>query len=412
MIVFTNRFFYPDGSATSQLLSDLAFALARSGFSVSVVCSRRRYDQPGPPLPSHELIQGVEVHRVWTTALGRDRLVGRALDYLTFYLSSAVALLRVLKRGDTVVAKTDPPLLSIMAMMAARIRGAALVNWLQDLFPEVASALGANPLPKPLDVAIKRCRDWSLRAAHTNVVIGARMHDHLARLGVAPSTIRTIENWAELDPAPPKPSAQSALRAQLGLEGAFIVGYSGNLGRAHDWQTLLDAAVALRAEPKIIFLMIGGGAGMRSLRAAVHGLALQSFRFLPYQPREQLGDVLSAADAHWVSLVPAAEGLIVPSKFYGILAAGRPVAFIGDPGGELARAIGEGGCGACVAIGDGAGLAQILREWKDNPSLREQLGMNARRSYVDRYCAERAFDAWRRVLTPQVHVHAASIRSP
>jgi glycosyltransferase involved in cell wall biosynthesis len=409
-IVFVNRYFYPDQSATSQLLTDLATALAATGFKVHVICSRQHYGDPKASLPPRESVGGVEVHRVWTTSFGRARLIGRAFDYATFYCSSAVAMMWSLRRGDTVVAKTDPPLISLVAMAAARFKGAHLINWLQDIFPEVASLLGANPLPRPLDALLRRCRDLSLRQARVNVVLGERMRERLQRIGIVEEKINVVENWAELDPEEPKPVGCSALRSHLGLAGRFVVGYSGNLGRAHEFQTLLDAAESLRDDAGIVFLMIGGGAGMSQLGRAVKERGLANFRFLPYQPRESLSDALAAADVHWVSLRPALEGFIVPSKFYGILAAARPVVFIGDLDGELAREIGVCNCGVALAVGDAGGLARVLMDWKSDPLTRERMGHDGYRRYIERYCAQRAFDQWTRILT--LPSRAAAALSP
>jgi glycosyltransferase involved in cell wall biosynthesis len=399
-VVFVNRYFHPDVSATSQLLTDLALALVRSGLDIHVLCSRQRYDDAAARLEPREIVEGVTVCRVWTTRFGRQRLAGRALDYVTFYFSGAFAMLRLLRRGDTIVAKTDPPLLSILAMAAARLKGARLINWLQDIFPEAASALGTNPLPPLIDAFIRGWRDRSLRAAHCNVVLGQRMRERLQALGISNDKICIIENWAERDPPQPKPAACSELRRRLGLSGQFVVGYSGNLGRAHEFQTLLGAAQRLQAEADIVFLMIGGGSGMEELRKAVAAQGLANFRFLSYQPRATLPDCLSAADVQWVSLRPALEGLIVPSKFYGILAVARPVVFIGDPDGELARHIRASQCGADIDVGACDDLAQLLRRWKSDPALRDRLGGNGYRLYQERYGARRAVEQWRRMLTP------------
>jgi colanic acid biosynthesis glycosyl transferase WcaI len=399
-VVFVNRYFFPDQAATSQLLTDLAIALAAAGLNVAVVCSRQRYDDAKADLVARESINGVEVHRVWTTRFGRDRLLGRAVDYASFYGACFCALLRLLKRGDIVVAKTDPPLISIVAMAAAALKGAELINWLQDIFPEVASLLAANPLPRPLDAVLRRCRDSSLRAARLNVVLGDRMRERLRRSGIPSERIEVIENWAELDPDKPKPVARSALRAQLGLLNHFVVGYSGNLGRAHEFRTLLGAAERLRTHVDIVFLMIGGGAGMRQLIEAVGALGLRNFRFLPYQPRVVLADALAAADMHWVSLLPALEGLIVPSKFYGVLAAARPVLFIGDLEGELSREIRSCGCGTAAAIADVTEVSRVILAWKSDPTLRDRMGRDGYQSYQERFSAPRAFAQWSRILTP------------
>jgi hypothetical protein len=140
--IFINRFFYPDHSATSQLLSDLAFHLVKTGVAVHVFTSRQVSDDPNATLPSQDFEQGVRITRVWTTRFGRQTLLGRTFDYLTFYFSAAWSLFALVKPGDIVVAKTDPPLISIVAAMVVKSRGAKLINWIQDLFPEVAGALG------------------------------------------------------------------------------------------------------------------------------------------------------------------------------------------------------------------------------------------------------------------------------
>lgn len=407
MIVFVNRFFYPDQSATSQLLTDLARALARSGFTVHVICSRQSYNDPAARLPRQESSDGVTVHRIWTTRFGRDRLLGRALDYASFYGSSAVAMLRLLRRGDTVIAKTDPPLISIVAMVAAKIKGAQLINWLQDIFPEVASLLGANPLPRPLDALLRNCRNRSLRSARVNVVLGECMRDRLLRLGIPANRIEIIENWAECSQEAPKEASGGVLRAKMALSDKFVVGYSGNLGRAHEFNTLLGAAEILKFDAEIVFLMIGGGAGMPKLLKATVERGLDNFLFLPYQPRENLCDSLAASDVHWVSLLPELEGLIVPSKFYGILAAARPTVFIGNPDGELARAIRAGECGVTVAVGDVDALVDAIRQLKNDSAHRGRLGSNAYQRYREHYSAPRAFDRWARIVRPANPVSGA-----
>ena len=397
-VVFVNRYFFPDLSATSQMLSDLAFRLARLGVQVHVVCSDQLYDNAAAKLPASEIIQDVHVHRTWTSRFGRARLLGRAVDYASFYVMASVALLKVLRRGDTVVAKTDPPLISIVAAVIAGIRGAHLVNWLQDVFPEVASHLSANPLPAWMDRQLKKLRDYSLHVAQTNVVLGTRMREHLQELRIPHARIRVIENWADGDAVIPKAVTSCVLRDGLGLQDKFVVAYSGNLGRAHEFETLLAAAEQLQGNDRIAFLMIGGGVKMEQLRAAVEARQLRHFHFLPYQPRELLSDSLAAADVHLACLLPQLEGLIVPSKFYGILAAGRPTIFIGDTDGELARIIDGSQCGVAVAIGDVAALVMTIQRMHGDRGAREQMGERARALFVERYTVARATRQWLEAL--------------
>ena len=267
----------------------------------------------------------------------------------------------------------------------------------------MATSLGANPLPPVLDALLRRWRDASLRFARLNIVLGERMRDHLRSLGIPAQRIQVIENWAERDPAPPIPVSGSALRSRLGLSDKFVVGYSGNLGRAHEFQTLLGAAERLRADADIVFLMIGGGSGMAQLVEVVRARNLGNFRFLSYQPRNALADALAAADVHWVSLLPALEGYIVPSKFYGILAAARPVLFIGDLDGELAREIKSCRCGATVAIADVGELTRLIGAWKGDSIGRDSMGRLGHQCYRERFGAQRAFAQWIEILTPPSH---------
>jgi glycosyltransferase involved in cell wall biosynthesis len=371
-VVFVNRFFHPDHSATSQMLSDLAFHLAARGWRVEVVTSRQRYGDAAARLPSQETVRGVAVKRVWSARFGRGFLPGRAIDYATFYASAFVALLRRASRETTVVALTDPPLISVVAAMAAMLRGATLINWTQDLFPEVAEALGMRALR-----VLRRVRDWSLRRARTNVALGDLM---TARL---PNAV-VIQNWAD-----------ASLQPVQHVHDRFIVGYSGNLGRAHDTSTMIDAMRMLRDDKEIEFLITGGGARLDVIRTE----RLPNVRFADYAPRERLSESLSIADAHLVTLLPSLEGLIVPSKFYGVLAVGRPVLFVGSAAGELARIIRAHDCGIVIESGDSAGLARCIRELEKDRDRARAMGQRGRLLYETTFASPMAMSAWERVLT-------------
>jgi colanic acid biosynthesis glycosyl transferase WcaI len=402
-VVFVNRYFYPDESATAQLLTDLAIGLSAGGIEVHIVCSRQLYQSPMAQLAAHEIVEGVIVHRVWTTRFGRRRLLGRALDYASFYITCAVALMRMLRRADIVVAKTDPPLISIIAAIAARLKRAVLINWLQDVFPEIASQLGAMPIPAILERGLRRLRDASLRAAAANVVLGSRMLEYIGSRGVPSSKCLIIENSADPDLLRAKSIDHSALRARMGLAGKFVIGYSGNLGRAHEYGTILDAAEALRTEPRFAFLFIGGGAKMESLKSEIKLRAMPNFHFLPYQPRGELEDSLAAADLHLASLIPSLEGLMVPSKFYGILAAGRPVLFIGDQDGELSRVIRATHCGRVIGLGDSVALAQAIKDLERDDDGRAAMGAAARELLCARFSTGRALASWTKLLAAASH---------
>lgn len=389
------------------MLSGIAFALAERGHRVTVIASRLGYETATAAWPPRETIAGVEVRRVATSSFGRSRLVGRALDYVSFYIASAWALLRCLRRGDIVVVKTDPPMLAVVVWPIAALRGARLVNWLQDVFPEVALALGVGsrgPAHAVLGL-LGRIRDATLSRARVNVVLGERMADHVAARGAPRGSIRIVANWADGKQIVPVPRARNELRRAWGLGDDFVVGYSGNLGRAHDHATLLEAMRRIeRAAPsaegarRVRWLLIGGGAQFEALTQAAAVHSITSIVVKPYQPAELLSQSLSIADVHLVTLRPELEGLIVPSKIYGIMAAGRAAIFIGDGDGEVARLLRRTGAGTSVAQGDGAALAEAVARLAGNAAETEAQGRRARAAFEDEFDRVHAVGAWERVI--------------
>lgn len=391
--VVVNRFFHPDLAPTGRLAARLAFDAVAQGREVHAVASRQRYEDAGASLPAEETVQGVRIHRIAGTRFGRRSLAGRALDYLSFHASATLALLRLLRRGDVVVAMTDPPLLSVSVAVAARLRGARLVNWLQDVFPETATRAGVRGAGGFIAAIARRLRDWSVRCATDNVVLGQRMADELARL-VPGASVSVVPNWADGRAIRPAAPGSSPLRAAWGLAGKFVVGYSGNLGRVHECDTLIAAARLLEGDPQVAFAFVGGGHHLERVRTA----GLRNAVLRDYVPEQQLADGLAAFDLHLVTLLPAFEGLVVPSKFYGIAAAGRAVIFIGDPDGEIGRLIRAAGCGLCVAPGSGERLAEAIRSLRDDPAALRVMGERARSTFEREWDEPLALARWRQVV--------------
>ena len=403
-LIFVNRFFFPDHSATSQILSDLAFHLAGMEREVHIVTSSQIYDDAKASLPDYEIINDVRVHRVSSTKFGRSALLGRSIDYLSFYRSAWHCLVEVAGQGDIIVAKTDPPLVSVVAMAAARRKSAGLINWLQDLYPELAVELGVPLMQGPLAARLAEFRNRSLRSAEATVVVGNLMGQKVQALGIPSNRIHVIPNWCDDLKIQPLAQPENPLRQAWGLQGKFVFGYSGNLGRAHEFDTVLAAAELLREDPRIVFLMIGGGKRFDELARAVKERALaSSFRFMPYQEQRMLTYSLGAPDVHWISLKPELEGLIVPSKFYGIAAAGRAMIVIAGKNGELARLVQEHGCGVAIEPGDvGALVGALLRLSSESGTIRE-MGIRARKMLDAHFTRQKAFERWCSLLDQLEH---------
>ncbi len=241
----------------------------------------------------------------------------------------------------------------------------------------------------------------------------------LRKLGVPGRQIRIIPNWAHGGCIRPVAPEENSLRKEWGLENDFVIGYSGNLGRAHEIGTFLAGIATLEAQGpppipaayfmaaeeagtrslrKFRWLFVGGGAQMDALKREVTKRELKSVMFRPYQPRERLSESLSLPDVHLISLRSGLEGLIVPSKYYGIAAAGRPAIFVGHPGGEIARILERSESGFAVCEGDGAGLVEAILALAGNPELAASQGKIARQLFEAKFDFPIALQAWERTL--------------
>lgn len=397
-VFFVNRFYAPDLSATSQILTDIAEALAFSGSDVHVVASNMTYDT-GRKLNGAETLNGVNVHRIWSTKFGRDNTLGRALDYITFYFSASMFLFRALKKSDIVVVKTDPPMLSVPIGLVTRWRRAFLVNWLQDVFPEIALRLGMSHSINTLTEPLRRLRNRSLKVAKANVVIGRRMAERVADLGISTDSIHIINNFVDDAKIIRSNGHSPRLREEWGYKTTdFIVGYSGNLGRAHDLDTVLEAARALRDHRQIKFLFIGGGFLLERLTQEIEKQNLNNIQHRPYQPRTKLPESMALPNLHWASLRPDLEGLIVPSKLYGIAAAGRPLLMVGDEKGEIGSLVTTHRFGECVWPGEALEAKRSIESFFEDPGKTERYGQNAR-NFIDSFGSKRqAVDRWAQIV--------------
>jgi glycosyltransferase involved in cell wall biosynthesis len=268
---------------------------------------------------------------------------------------------------------------------------------LQDLYPETAIQLGIPLLGSPpLRQSLSYIRDKSLKVATANVAVGHRMAERVLSRGVAADRIHVIHNWSDDERICPVPHANNPLRKEWGLENKFVVGYSGNLGRAHEVDTVLAAAERLRGNSRIVFTFVGGGHLLDDLVRVVKQRGLkQLFRFFPYQDQARLKYSLCVADVHWISLRPALKGLVVPSKFYGIAAAGRPVIAICRKDGEIARLVDQHGCGLVIEPGDANGLAEALSHLSKDTQCVAAMGGRARAMLETDFPRREAFAKWR-----------------
>lgn len=350
--VFVNRVYPPVSGATGDLLKELAEGLVAAGDHAFVVTSRGPADLR---LSAREMINGVEVIRVGTAPFTRASHWRRALSYLGLYPQLMWQVCK-LGRVDAVVSMTDPPL-QVAAVTLASCRAGKKIHWAQDVYPELAEELGVIPQGGVLARILRSISTWALRRQDEVVAVGGCMRELLIRRGVDAGKIEVIPNWSSV--APVTAEKVQAMRERLGWEGKFIVLYSGNIGLAHDFETLTGAAKLLEGGG---VQMVFAGEGPRLEQVRRDTVGLEHVSFLPSQPKEDLSAFLAAADAHLVSVRAGLEGLVVPSKAYGIFAAGRPIFYVGGADAEVAKVIAESGCGAVIPNGDASALAEAIKQ--------------------------------------------------
>jgi glycosyltransferase involved in cell wall biosynthesis len=379
-IAFFNRSYAPDETATAQLLADLAEGLVRDhGCRVSVVAGLpAAAEARGQRTTVREERNGVSVIRVRGTQFAKRRFVGRAMNYLTYFLSACRAGL-TLDRPDVVVALTDPPIIGLAARLAGLRAGAPLVMIFNDLFPEVAVLLEGFRSPA-INAALQRVNRYLVRHAALSVALGETMRRRLVETKGAPAD-RTIviANWADTRAIVPEPKP-NAFTAAHNLDGTFVVMHSGNLGLSQNLDTLIDAAALLADSPDIHVVLQGDGVKKADLQRRVKEAGLTNVSFLPFQPRERLSASFAAADVFVVSLQRGMAGCIVPSKLYGILAAGRPYVAAVEDDCEVAALTIEHDCGVVIPPGDAPALAAAIRRLRADPDGLARQGANARQA--------------------------------
>lgn len=408
-LIILNQFFYPDHSATSQLMTELAESLVERGVKVTALAGRGRYNG-GEALPGNEDHKGVRIERAWATSYGKGNILGRLSDYLSFYVGASWRLMR-LPRHDIVMALTTPPLIGLIALVIGRLRGMRVVMLVQDVYPDIAIALGTLSPRNPVTTFLDYLNRLILRRADRIIVLGECMKECVTAKvgGHARGKIDVIHNWADGEAIKPLGQEPNPFVVEHKLEGRFIVLFSGNLGRVNEFKTILSAALRLRDNHEIVFLFIGDGAKAIEIKHYVREKGLDNIRLLPYQPRLLLRYSLSAGHASLVTLADGLAGLSVPSKTYPILAAGRPVLFVGDCRSDVARVLRTSGCGEVFAPGDSERLACVIEDWAADRGKVERMGQRARSLFETSFNRPRAVSAYLEAFTKCLNEHPRHI---
>lgn len=383
--VIITELYHPEQNATGYFLTGIAEALVGDGREVSVLCAQPSYYQRGTKAPRSEVRNGVFIRRCVSTTCDPRKIWGRLLNFATTSLSIGWRSFWSIKRGDKVLAVTNPPLLPFLIRIVCWLKGARFVLLVHDVYPDVFVPLG---LLKPMDPLYK-LMSWVngrlyVSADHV-VALGRDMAGLVRQKSEGKASVSVIPNWGDVDVIQPRPKSENALLARLGLTGKFVVHYSGNHGRTHDLISLVEAAYELQGEDDIHFLFIGEGSGKVAAVARAEALGLKNVSFETFVDRSELNTSLNASDLSVVAFKAGMAGISVPSRLYNLMAAGKPILAIVDDDSEVAAVIQEAALGVAVQPESPQLLAERILELKHDSARRARMAENSRKEAVANY---------------------------
>jgi colanic acid biosynthesis glycosyl transferase WcaI len=394
-----SELYRPEVTSTGTVMTGIAEGLARR-FAVAVICAQPTYSRRGMRAPAREVNCGVSIERCWSARLDKNRITFRLANACTLAATMVTRLTAQVRRGDTVISVTNPPVLPLLATAVALVKRARTVLIVHDVYPEVMTVTGVSGERSAAVRLLRRAMRWLYSRADRIIVVGRDMaevissqcHDGMARVVVVP-------NWAELDAVSPADRSSNRLLSELGLQDRFVLQYAGNLGRPNDVEILADAADRLRDDRRFHLLVIGSGARLPELRREVERRRLDNVTLLGPLPREEQQVFLNACDAAVHTFVPGMYGLGVPSRMYNVMAAGKPLIAAVDAGSEPALVIEEQRMGWVVPAADGAALASAVRDAMSDPERLAKMGRNGRAAAESLYNHDAVIQEYVRVVS-------------
>ena len=380
-----SELYYPEETGSGYYITKIAEDIA-TRHRVHVLTVQPTYAARGTKAPKDEVHHNVLIHRCRATALNKDILLFRLLNLLTISVSVFFNALRRIRKHDVVLVITNPPTLPLIASFVCKIRGAKMVLRLEDMYPEVLVAAQIIKADSAVAKIISAVQKNIYKRSDRILVLGRQMMELVhGKTGNGIEKVALITHWADCDEIRPLPRDRNALLSQLGILDKFVIQYSGNMGRTHDLESLVQCAQILEQHRDIHFLFIGSGAKESWLRKKVSGLGLKNITILSPQPRSELITLLNACDLAIISFVRGMAGASVPSRMYNIMSAGKPILAVAEEGSEIARVLLEENIGWVVAPGSPELIAKTILEANANRPWLQEMSVQACRVATEKY---------------------------
>lgn len=397
--------FYPEMLSTGLYMTELSAALTQHGYNLRVYCTRPTYlpededDSSAEELHHRDTYRGVQIIRLPTLGNPRGAMPSRGLFALSFLLTTIIFLFHHRRQIHGIITTTNPPFIGLAAVIGRRLLRLPFVTIVHDVYPDIAIYLGAVSANGIMARLWRRFTQSIFYHSEKLVVIGRDMAEIVSsKLPPAQhDKIALIPNWSNEQHVYPVPAHENTFAQEHNPQDTFIIQYAGRMGRTHNLEPLLEAAELLCDEP-VLFQFVGDGAKRQSLQAQVRTKKLTNVQFLPYQPFERLHEMLSAPHIAVVCLDERFTGLSVPSKTYGVMAAGRPLLAFLDPNSEIGRVIQENECGIVLPSADGAAIAETIRCLMADRTQLRHMGYNARQAFLANYTLTHAAGRYQQLL--------------
>lgn len=362
-ILIISQVFYPDLSAVSQVLTDLAEDLRTRGHEVDVYSSRGAYENPSITFPSFEVHRGVRIFRLWQASFPKHSRLGRVLNFSSFNLSMMWRLLSASERYDLIIGTTVPPFLSFFGLLHARIRQLKYCFYAMDLQPELAIVYGYLDKSSLAAKIFMQMSDFVYRKSDLIVALDRYMASHIIKRGAKPDRVKAIAIWPAMSMRFVGPRLANPFRQRMSFGEKTVIMYSGNMAVVHPLNTLLAAALELRNDERFLFVFIGGGVRKKDVLDFQRNHRLENVVLLPLQPREEIHISLGSADLQVVIHGDGCTGYTHPNKIYGAMFLGKPILYIGPEQSHVSDILEQ--CPGNISVRHGASreLAERLNKF-------------------------------------------------
>jgi glycosyltransferase involved in cell wall biosynthesis len=382
-VLILSQFFHPDVAATGQVLTQLAEDLTKHGIGIKVITGQptQNVETKGEIL-RRETYCGIDIWRVNYLRLNKQKRLGRIIGYLSFFLAVIWKIPSVGKFDDVLIV-SNPPILPLVGHCLKKIKKIQFTYLLHDLYPDVAILMGAT-LKNSLFSRIMNWVQGKVFLSTDNIVVlGRDAKLLLEEKGVSPEKIKVITNWADKEIIDRRTGID--LVETLGFKNRFVIMYTGNLGLFYDFHTIIHVMEKLKDIQNLLLVFIGEGGNKEPMQQLVKEKGLNNIKFFPFQPKENYGDLLNVADILLVTLAKGLEGISVPSKTYGYLAAGKPILAVVPKESEIGLLVVEDSCGLRVDPKNIDELEDAIRRLYFDKDLQERLGKLAKQTFDERF---------------------------